>query len=144
MNDVKNGMIQRLDEIEPSIPVYEESSEQGFTGPAFFVSLLSSEQTREAERRYLRSLLFDVQYYPAGPAKKAECSSMADRLYEGLENIEAGTGSGTGLCEALTMRHEVVNDVLHFFISFGIHLIKAGPDETKMNQMVQEGQIKHV
>ncbi|GAA4828015.1 hypothetical protein GCM10023310_00890 [Paenibacillus vulneris] len=136
--DVKNGILKQLDALGLDIPLYDERIKQGFQEPAFFVLLLNSNQTREVDRRYRRKLLFDIHYFPdpISPVKVA-CNSVAEQLYEFLEYIEWDGNRYRGF----DMHHEIVDDVLHFFISFEVFMIKQKPVEVKMQHLKQEERL---
>lgn len=139
IEEIKSGLVKRLDALDDRIPVHPEQIKQGFKEPAFFVLLLNSAQDREVDRRYRRALLFDVHYFPSkGSKPNAECHTMADRLYEALEYIP----TPSGLVRGSRMRHEVVDGVLHFFISFELHLLRQKAADPKMRTIEQEGYIK--
>lgn len=137
---IKYALIKQLASRDPELPVYDEQVQQGFQEPCFFVLMLNSGQTKEVDRRYRRALLFDVHYFPADTLdKKSECNRIAEQLYEQLEYVEYGRN----LYRGQNMRHEVVGDVLHFFVSFDIHLMREKPILPKMRTLEQEGHIRH-
>jgi len=137
---IKYALIKQLASRDPELPVYDEQVQQGFQEPCFFVLMLNSGQTKEVDRRYRRALLFDVHYFPADTLeKKSECHRVAEQLYEQLEYVEYDGN----LYRGQNMRHEVVGDVLHFFVSFDIHLLRKKPIVPKMRTLEQEGHIRH-
>lgn len=137
---IKYALIKQLASRDPELPVYDEQVQQGFQEPCFFVLMLNSGQTKEVDRRYRRALLFDVHYFPADTLdKKSECNKVAEQLYEQLEYVEYDGN----LYRGQNMRHEVVGDVLHFFVSFDIHLMREKPSVPKMRTLEQEGHIRH-
>lgn len=140
MEDIKNAIVNRLDSLNPEVPVYDERVEQGFQEPCFFVLQISSGQTKEVDRRYRRAMTFDVHYFPSDSLeKKTECQQVADKLYEHLEYVEWGGN----LYRGQKLQHEVVDDVLHFLVSFDIHLMRQKNSVSKMRTLEQEGQIRH-
>jgi hypothetical protein len=132
---ILNGILGKLDELDPDLPKYVEQVKQGFDEPAFFVMQLISGQTKGMDRRYKRSLLFNVHYFPNPDSltKKEDCRTMGERLYEALEYINVN-----GPVRANDMKYEVVDEVLHFFLSFSVHLMKEKPTGTKMLNLEQE------
>lgn len=140
MEAIKNAIISRLVARDPELPVYDERVEQGFQEPCFFVLQLSGGQTKEVDRRYRRTLMFDVHYFPSDSSeKKTECQRVATQLYELLEYVEWG-GS---LYRGHEMKHEVVDDVLHFFLSYNVHLIRQKATAAKMQHLEMEGHIRY-
>ncbi|MBH0330126.1 hypothetical protein ABH14_10020 [Brevibacillus brevis] len=137
---IKYALIKKLDSRDPELPVHDEQVQQGFKEPCFFVLMLNSDQTKEVDRRYRKALLFDVHYFPADTLeKKSECHRVAEQLYEQLEYVEYDGN----LYRGQNMRHEVVGDVLHFFVSFDVHLMREKLIVPKMRTLEQEGHIRN-
>lgn len=130
---VINGILGKLGEVDSTLPKYMEQTEQSIQGPAFFVLQINSSQTKGMNRRYIRSLSYNIHFFPdpGSLTKKADCRSMGERLYTSLENI-AVNGR---LIRARDMKYEVVEDVLHFFVSFDVHLMKERPEGVKMQKL---------
>jgi hypothetical protein len=126
--------------LEPSYPKYDEQIKQGFTEPCFFVQQIDGSQQREVGRRYRRMLLFNTMFFPDPDSliEKSVCQAMAERLYEKLEYIVWDGITYRGL----RLRHEVIDDVLHFFMSFDIHLLRERPVAPKMQTIEQEEHLK--
>lgn len=135
---ILNGILGKLDEMDPDLPKYVEQVKQGFDEPAFFVMQLNSGQTKGLDRRYMRSLLFNVHFFPHPNSltKKEDCRTMGERLYKALEYINVN-----GPVRTKDMKYEVVDEVLHFFLSFSVHLMKEKPPESKMLILEQEVQL---
>ncbi|NOU68386.1 hypothetical protein GC096_30630 [Paenibacillus sp. LMG 31461] len=129
--DILNGIIGKLDVLAPDLPIYTEQVKQGFVQPAFFVMQLNSGQKKELNNRSFRSLLFNVHYFPNEDSltKKSDCREMAERLYEALQFINVG-----GPVRATNLKYEIIDEVLHFFLSFGVHLLEEKTELTKMMQ----------
>lgn len=112
---LKKGIIATLKKEFSDLAVYGERVEQGFLKPSFFVSLKNAGGRREIGRRRRRSAEFDIHYYPADGAKRNEAMyAMGDRLLELFESVETGDGP----LRPADARYEIVDDVLHFFVSF--------------------------
>lgn len=135
VNDVRDGVIRTLDTAFSDIPIQGENISQGLQEPYFYVKLLSMGQAREVNRRYLRAHLFDIHYF-AGTNR--ERHAMAEQLYDILRRINVGTGSAGGR----GLRHEIVDDILHFFVSYDFHVIDDEPVAPLMQELEQEGGIK--
>ncbi|MGO4498812.1 DUF6838 family protein [Paenibacillus sp. 2RAB27] len=129
--DILNGIIGKLDVLAPDLPIYTEQVKQGFVQPAFFVMQLNSGQKKELNNRSFRSLLFNVHFFPDADSltKKSDCRAMAERLYEALQFIVA-----IGPIRTNDLKYEIIDDVLHFFLRVGLHLLQEKPVETKMMQ----------
>ncbi|PPQ49124.1 hypothetical protein C5G87_07040 [Paenibacillus peoriae] len=140
MEDVKNGILKYLSTFKTGVSVYDERIEQGFKEPCFFVLLIDGSQARELDRRYMRTHSFDIHYFPDPDnlEKRRECEAVADRLYEELEYIQ-WKGS---LYRVVGMKHQIVDDVLHFFLDVNVHLMRPKGPETKMMTLKQEAGIR--
>lgn len=105
--------------------------------PAFSVLILTSAQTQELGTRYLRNHTFNIRYF--APSKtNNEIHEVAERLYDIMDVIEVGDKKyrGTG------MNHEVVDQVLHFFVDYNFHVKRDTPSDPKMEHLEQEGFIR--
>jgi hypothetical protein len=133
--DILKGILVILDDLDPDLHIYTEQVKQGFVQPAFFVMQLNSGQKKEMNDRFFRSLLFNVHFFPDANSltKKADCRGMAERLYLALQLINVN-----GPVRANDLKYEIIDDVLHFFLIFKVHLLKEKPAETKMMQSEQE------
>lgn len=136
MEEIKNAITVRLGTKVTDIAIYDEKVQQGFEEPAFFVLPVTGGQSRGLNRRRVRTTLFDIHYFPPlDVARREACERMAVQLYEWLEYVEDIEGNKY---RGLDIRHEVVDEVLHFFVSFRVHLMKEKQPETKMQTIKQE------
>lgn len=135
VNDVRHGVMTALHDRFPDIKVYGEEISQGFIEPCFFVKLLEATHTQALGRRYIRTHSFDVHYFAGTNADRHD---MAEQLYDCLETIQAA-GSA---CRALSMSHEIVDGVLHFFVAYTIHVMREQAGEPLMQDLEQEGDLK--
>ena len=138
-DDIKNGILARLEELEPEYPKYVEEVKQGFVEPAFFVHLINGEQQHELNKRYKRMLLFNVRFLPDSKSltENSACHSMAERLYGKLRYIVWGGITYHGL----RLKHEVIDSVLHFFVSFEIRIVEQLEPVPKMNKIEMEAHL---
>lgn len=136
VNDVRDGVIGKLDELYPDVKVTGEEIQQGLGSRRFFVKILTAGHTKELGRRYRRVHSFDVHYF--GPTNE-ELHSRAETLYGGLEYI---TVPG-GITRGTRMRHEIVNEVLHFFVDYDFRVIQEKSAGTKMRTLKQEANVKN-
>ncbi len=101
--------------------IYQNDVRQGMNLPCFFLAVLKPELAPLAGRRYMSRNPFDVQYHPPDGRDNAEILRTAEELLRCLEFITLPDGSllrGTG------MNYEVVDNVLHFFVSYNLPMIK--------------------
>ncbi|MGG1554998.1 phage tail terminator family protein [Paenibacillus ferrarius] len=137
---ILNGITVKLDNLFPDHPIYSEQVKQGFSQPAFFVMQLNSGETPGLNRRSLRSLLYDIHYFPDEESLtvKSDCRIVAEKLYDQLQYIDTAGGK----VRAFSRRYEVVNDVLHFYLSFNVPLVTQKPEVDKMATIRQKEGIK--
>ncbi|MEG6521135.1 phage tail terminator family protein [Desulfotomaculum sp. 1211_IL3151] len=136
VNDVREAVIAALNQHFPDIEIYGEEIKQGFEEPCFFVKLFPVAQDREFGRRYKRYHSFDIHYFAA---TNEDMHVMAERLYEHMEYIKVSGGTARGK----KLRHEIVDGVLHFFVDYDFHIIREKQPYPKMQELEQEGYIKH-
>ncbi|MEK3912213.1 DUF6838 family protein [Paenibacillus sp. FSL H7-0331] len=139
--DIKSGMLARLEELEPGYGRYNEQMPGDAQKPAFLVSLVDSTQQKEINRRYRRSMTFAIQFFPdpGSLTQRADCLRMGERLYSQLECVVSDNilyrGSG--------MKYEVVDEELQFNISFSIRLIHEQETVPSLMETIeQEGHIR--
>jgi hypothetical protein len=77
-NDIKDAFVSKLENIF-DINIYDESIQQGFEEPAFFVQLIPIGNTRENKNIRSRLLLIDIQYFPKDNSNE-DAFNMADEL----------------------------------------------------------------
>lgn len=134
VNDVRHAVMATLKANFPDAKVYGEEIKQGFTEPAFFVKVLNTTHSKELDRRYRRVQFFDVHYFDR---TNEALHAAAEKLYDVLEylNVLDGVIRGTG------MRHEIVDGVLHFFVEYGMHLLRPREEGVKMKDLDVEGML---
>ncbi|MGG3278865.1 phage tail terminator family protein [Paenibacillus solani] len=115
-------------------PVYGKNR-QGLKEPCFIVLLLNVDHGRLQGRRYARGHQFNVHFFSA---TNDDFIVVADRLFDVLEWIEIDglKFKGTG------MNFEVIDDVMHFYVDYNYHVMRAKEPGIKMKQMEQEGRLK--
>jgi len=135
INDARRAVNAALDAAFPDIPISGEPIPQNLAPPYFFVKLLEPTHTRELGRRHLRVHPFDVHYFAPG-REIADMYDMADQLTTALQQI---TVAGRPV-HGTEMRFQVVDDVLHFFVTYSFHAWAPRPDAPAMQTLnVREG-----
>ncbi|WP_341465521.1 phage tail terminator family protein [Clostridium uliginosum] len=104
----------------PNVTVYDEEIKQGFKKPYFFVKILTSNQIKELNRRYKRNVYFDISYFSDKESINLDYFNMADSLYKTLEYVEVDSKK----YRTLNMKHEIVDEVLHFMFQLKFNLLK--------------------
>ncbi|MBM7868873.1 hypothetical protein JOC70_000342 [Clostridium pascui] len=139
INELRAGINKVLNDNLPNIPIYNEKIEQGFAKPCFFIEVLNSEQYKELNRRYKKSISFNIQYFSDKAEINSDFNDIADKLYQVLEYVNIYNK----LFRANKMTHKVVEGVLHFMLQFNYHVIKTSEEEPKMNKLTQEVDLKN-
>lgn len=137
INSIRDGVISTLSRHFPDADVYGERIAEDLKPPAFFVKLLDADQTQELGIRYLRSHMFDIHYF-APEKSNEEYHDMAELLYDIMDLIEIDGAMyhGTG------MKHQIIDEVLHFFVDYNFPVKRVIPEPPKMREMEQEGFIR--
>lgn len=119
INDIINGIAVKLNQAFGSdYTIYKENVKQGLKEPCFFILPLEPTQEAKLPNRYLRTYPLDIHYFPKNG--KSEMYEVAEILFLELEyvNVLANLIRGT------KMRYELVDNVLHFFITYEFFIKK--------------------
>lgn len=137
INDVLDGVVQALSTHFPDVAVDDEKRDANSQSPFFYVELFSVTQTQELHVRYKRAHRFDILYRSDNSSQR-DMHAVAEQLYDFLETIVVNGKPirGTG------MRHEIVDQELHFFIDYDFLVTKPVAQGSKMRNLEQEGWIR--
>ncbi len=152
VNEIINGIAKAVKtEFPESKKIYIDEIEQGMAEeinrPCFFIAFLEANQEQHLGRRLWREHSFDVHYFPQNEdAPSREINGVLDRLRLALRFIDVKEDSGAGVSKiaGTDMRHEVVDGVLHFFVSFNLFVLLPAPDEPYMETVDHKQRIKEV
>lgn len=135
-NDVRYAVQAALDAAFPAIPISGEEIKQNLDPARFFVRLLEPAHTQELGRRYRRDHPFVVRYF--SPERSNEdMYTMGEQLTSTLEWIEVGGKQWPGQ----GMYFRIIDEVLHFFVTYSLLVWKQLPDDPKMQTLEQEGYV---
>ncbi|MEC0310181.1 hypothetical protein P4H67_25840 [Paenibacillus lautus] len=135
-NDVRYALHDALDTAFPDIPISGEEIKQDLDPPRFFVRLLEPAHTQELGRRYRRDHPFVVRYFAPGRSNE-EMYSMAEKLTTVLKWINVGSRR----CPGQSMYFQIIDEVLHFFVTYSLLVWEQPPNDPKMQTLVQEGYV---
>ncbi len=139
INDVRKSVVSALKLNFPAIKRSAEEIKQGFNEPRFFIKLLSVPHDQELGLRYKRSHSFDIHYFPASATgANEEMHDIAESLHSCLEYI---TVNGCQ-CQGKKISHEIIDGVLHFFVSYVLRLRKETTEDFMMQTITQKEEIK--
>lgn len=132
INSVRYAVNAALDAAFPHIPVSGEEIKQNLDPPRFFVRLLEPAHTQELGRRYKRDLPFVIRYFTTSNDDRY---AMAELLTSALKWIDIGGRQWPGQ----GMRFQIVDEVLHFFVTYSLLVWGQAPDDPTMQTLEQEG-----
>lgn len=116
INDIISGITNGIyEEFGSGYKIYTEDVEQGLDEPCFFIAVLDAKQVRIVGNRYKLTAAVDVHYFPSTKAKNKEMQEAAQRLYAVLQRITLLDGD---MLNGFDMSWDVVDEVLHFFVSY--------------------------
>lgn len=104
--------------------VYTDYHKQHARFPCFYVELIDASQEQELGNRYWREYAFDVLLFldKNGEIKdRRALTAMADTLFMALEYI---TVDADRKLRGTDMSYRITDNVLHFFVSYNMHIKK--------------------
>lgn len=139
---VRQAMFAALAEHFPEyLKRYGEEIQQGFTEPCFFVQMIDARQHKEFWRRYRRSHLFDVVFFPSpGQRKRQEALAVAERAFEALEYLRLPDGSLVRVFGDI--QTEYTDEVLHITAAYPMSVIRIEQPAAKVQQIDTEIETK--
>ncbi|WP_455577338.1 phage tail terminator family protein [Anaerosinus sp.] len=140
LNEIMNAISQKIRSVFGSeYKIYFDEIAQGFKEPCFFISLLQANQKQIIGNRYFREHFFDIHYYPKSTAGiTREVNEVTDKLLMALEYISIGGD----LIRGTKMKHEVHDDVLHFFVNYDVFVKKVIEKGPLMMEYTQTQKLK--
>lgn len=119
--------------------IYAEEVKQGLKEPCFFITCLKPRRQHQRGERYLCHARFCLQYFPKSHrAAMRECREVAERLFGSLEWLEVGSQTLRGT----DMEYELVDSLLHFFVSYDFYAVKAGDRLPSMADLQSKTKLK--
>lgn len=140
LNDILDAVTRRLDALfGEGYEIYTDEVKQGLKEPCFFVQFLEPSEKQVIGQRYYRQTDVCIQYFP-GNAKKImrELNQVSDILMDGMEHITLADGSllrGT----SMSARPDMEQQVLSFFVSYNLFVLKIKEQEETMEDIVVKG-----
>lgn len=135
---IESIAIKLNQEFGDGFAIYSENVEQGLKEPCFFILLLTSNQRQIVRKRYFREHPFDIHYYPSTNDKNQEFLDVVDKLNDALEYITMDNN----LIRGTKMNHEIVDDVLHFFVNYDLFIYKEPEASDPMEILTVESGLK--
>lgn len=88
--EVVNGVIAAIKAAFPQSDVFENPVEQGIEENSFSVCCVKPAQEQFLGRRYFKSHLIEIVYFPPKGQEYTACYGIAEELFDALEIITAG------------------------------------------------------
>ena len=140
LDEITKGISKVLKERFPEKKIYVAEVPQDFVEPCFFIKLLKLDEKQVFGERYFRRYFFDIRYFPDKSTNKSrDIWNIVDILQDILELITLPNGSlirGTG------RNAENEDDILHYFISYNMYVIKKKKQEEYMETLEQKQHMK--
>ncbi|WP_313803267.1 DUF6838 family protein [Cytobacillus sp.] len=137
INDVIDAIAIKLHQtFGDSFTIYKDSIEQGFQEPCFFIALLEPDIKQIVGNRYHRTLPFDIHYFGH---INADIYNVADNLLTSMEYIKCLNGD---LLRGTKMSANLVDNVLHFFVSYNMFVCKDTTPEDSMEGISINGTVR--
>lgn len=122
VNKIVQGVAIKLKSLYPSAEIYQQDVRQGLTPPAFFVNVLNASVSPLANWRYFMDCNLDILYFPVDETDNATLQQVGMDLMDGMETI---TLVDTTVLRGTGMSIEIVDNVLHFLVSYNQPLLKS-------------------
>ena len=124
----------------PNIAVYNERPTQNAPKEYLFVSQINREQTPDNGRFFNRFYFFDIRYHPNDKVmtQYKRFTQIIEELTEALTYIETEDQP----VKASTMRSEIQDGVLHFFVDYPVRVIRQKAPVPNMEELELEENIK--
>lgn len=135
-NDVRYAVHNALDAAFPDIPLSGEEIKQNLDPPRFFVRLLEPAHTQELGRRYRRDHPFVIRYFSPDRTND-DMYNMAEQLTSVLKWISIGSQKWPGQ----GMYYQIIDEVLHFFVTYSLLVWDQPAAAPKMQSLEQEGHV---
>ena len=131
-----------LDVFSERIPtVYKDTPLQGMTKPCFFIQQLNTVHIKEMNTRGERQYFMDIRAHPSDDedSKFTWCNTIGHELFEVLETIEISQQN----VRAFSMRFEIKDEVLHFFVQYSFKVKKQVSPGVKMQTLETDETINY-
>lgn len=123
-----DGVILRLNELwEDNREYMSENLPQDASG-VFFIRTVKPKSKAKLGTRKLLECPLDIQYFPTKEEGRDELDAIADTLFDVLELIDIDDELALPIRAKEEMSYEIVDNVLHFFVTYPAILSKRATD----------------
>lgn len=125
---------------EPVIAVFTERPTQNAPNEYLFVHQINFEQTPDMGNASNRFYFFDIRYHPDTKTgtEYRTVTRVTERLAECLLYVE----TDDQLAKASSMRSEIQDGVLHFFVDYPVRVRYQLPEQPKMEDIDIKENVK--
>lgn len=136
INDIIKGIAAALNKaFGDECTIYKEDVPQGFKEPCFYILHVMGENVPYLTGRYLKKNRFDIHFFPTpGNREKTEMYAVEEQLHFALEYINVLDN----LFRGTKMSSEIVDGVLHFFVSYDRFISKQENEQPHMQTLIME------
>lgn len=139
-NEVRNAFKALITENYNDIPIYDESIQQGFKEPAFFMQLIPINGQKENKNSKSRLMMMDIQYFPKDNSSE-DAFDAADKLESIFKNAIDVNGRSLRIdYTQYETEYDGTGIVLHFevFINY-FELIREEPTGQTASEVIVKG-----
>lgn len=136
-NKITNAISNAIYRNFEGTTIYFDSVHQGMKPDCFFIMSLGGGEDPLLGDQGFRRVAFDIQCFAQGG--RVELQKRAEKLYNILRRITLLNGD---MLNGLNLSHEIVNDVLHFFVEYKYIIRYLGDDVEKFGELINNIEIK--
>lgn len=137
-NEIIEGVSMAIAAVMPGATVTMEDMEQGIPEPGFSIAVVQASRSRLVGHRFESSVPLDIRYFPTpGTEQNREINEVAESLYPALDII---TTTGGEKVRGTNMYYDVVDNVLHFMVTYSGHLLQEeapGPTQERYSERTE-------
>lgn len=112
VNELKQGIAQKLKEIYPNVPTYFNSNQEDTKLPCFFIFLIQKPQTRGIGKRRYYEIQFDIVYV----------------IQELQTNIESQLNAVSDALDNIDTTNYLVKEGNNYVVKSKVNIISANPE----------------
>ena len=120
--EVVNGVIAAIKTAFPSVDVFDEPVDQGIVEPSFVVRCVRPGQEQFLGRRYRKTHLIEIVYFPPAGERFTNCNAVSEQLFDALEVIQAGNDPIRGW--NMDSHYSEDNNALIFTVNYNYFVIR--------------------
>lgn len=123
--EIKQEIVNRLEELYPNHYIYDEDVPQKFKTPSFMIHLILQDYEKRMNAKYKSQLNFDVAFFSDKDDTeiKEDCLKVQENLFRNFDFLKT--------VRVLNKQAEITDNVLHFSFEVGYSEMIDKP-ETKM------------